>query len=97
MQVAHPGRLNLDSSEAMRAAALAGFGLVNLPTYILGEDLHQGRLVEVLQDWRPAPDAIRLVYPTRRHLSPRVRTFIDLLAESWGKHAPWEARAQAHI
>lgn len=96
MQVAHPGRLNLDSSEAMRAAALAGFGLVNLPTYILGEDLHQGRLVEVLEDWRPAPDAIRLVYPTRRHLSPRVRTFIDLLVESWGKHAPWEARAQTH-
>lgn len=95
IEITHPGRLNLDSSEAMRAAALAGFGLVNLPTYILGEDLHQGRLVEVLQDWRAAPDAIRLVYPSRRHLSPRVRAFIDLLTERWGQQAPWEAAAPA--
>ncbi|NIF85802.1 LysR family transcriptional regulator [Comamonas sp. Tr-654] len=86
-----PGRLNLDSSEAMRSAALAGFGLVNLPTYILGEDLQQGHLVEVLRDWRATPDPIRLMYPSRRHLSPRVRSFIDLLAERWGEHAPWEA------
>lgn len=95
LQISPPGRLNLDSSEAMRAAALAGFGLVNLPTYILGEDLHQGRLVEVLRDWRAAPDAIRLVYPSRRHLSPRVRAFIDLLTERWGRQAPWEAGAPA--
>lgn len=94
IQVVSHGRLNLDSSEAMRSAALAGFGLVNLPTYILGEDLHQGRLVEVLRDWRAAPDPIRLVYPSRRHLSPRVRSFIDLLAERWGEQAPWEAGAQ---
>lgn len=95
LQITHPGRLNLDSSEAMRTAALAGFGLVNLPTYILGEDLHQGRLVEVLRDWRAAPDAIRLVYPSRRHLSPRVRAFIDLLTERWGQQAPWEVGTPA--
>ena len=95
VSISPPGRLNLDSSEAMRAAALAGFGLVNLPTYILGEDLHQGHLVEVLQDWRAAPDAIRLVYPSRRHLSPRVRAFIDLLTQRWGQQAPWEAAAPA--
>lgn len=95
VSISPPGRLNLDSSEAMRAAALAGFGLVNLPTYILGEDLHQGHLVEVLQDWRAAPDAIRLVYPSRRHLSPRVRAFIALLTQRWGQQAPWEAAAPA--
>ena len=94
IQVVHPGRLNLDSTEAMRAAALAGFGLVNLPTYIVGEDLHQGRLVEVFQMLRAAPDPIRLVYPSRRHLSPRVRSFIDLLTERWGKQAPWEGNSQ---
>lgn len=85
-----PGRLNIDSSEAMREAALAGFGLVHLPTYITGNDLRAGTLVEVLKPYRAPPDPIRVVYPSKRHLSPRIRTFIDLLVESWQKGVPWE-------
>jgi DNA-binding transcriptional LysR family regulator len=86
-----PARLNMDSSEALREAALAGFGLAHQPTYITGNDLRQGRLVEVLQAYRPPPDPIRIVYPSKRHLSPRVRAFIDLLAERWKDCVPWEA------
>lgn len=86
-----PGRLNIDSSEALREAALAGFGLIHLPTYITGQDLRAGRLVEVLADYRAAPDPIRVVYPSKRHLSPRIRGFIDLLVESWRDGVPWEA------
>ncbi|WP_230624464.1 LysR family transcriptional regulator [Burkholderia sp. Ac-20345] len=85
-----PGRLNIDSSEAMREAALAGFGLVYLPTYITGNDLRAGTLVEVLSAYRTAPDPIRLIYPSKRHLSPRIRAFIDLLVESWSAGVPWE-------
>ncbi|SAL05319.1 LysR family transcriptional regulator [Caballeronia calidae] len=84
------GRLNIDSSEAMRQSALAGFGLVNLPTYILGADVQQGSLVEVLKPYRQKPDPIRITYPTKRHLSPRTRRFIDLLVEEWQHGAPWE-------
>lgn len=75
------GRMNIDSSEALREAALAGFGLVYLPTYIVGRDLCGGTLVEVLKPYRPPPDPIRLTYPSKRHLSPRIRAFIDLLVE----------------
>jgi DNA-binding transcriptional LysR family regulator len=85
-----PGRLNIDSSEATREAALSGFGLVHLPTYITGNDLRAGTLVEVLKAYRAPPDAIRVVYPSRRHLSPRVRGFIDLLTASWATQLPWE-------
>lgn len=85
-----PGRLNIDSSEAMRQSALDGFGLVNLPTYILGADVQEGALVEVLHAYRPKPDPIRVTYPTKRHLSPRTRGFIDLLIEEWQQGAPWE-------
>ncbi|VVP86499.1 HTH-type transcriptional regulator DmlR [Pseudomonas fluorescens] len=84
------GRLNIDSSEAMREAALAGIGLIQLPTYITGNDLRDGTLVEVLKPYRPPPDPIRVVYPSKRHLSPRVRTFIDLLVEQWASGVPWE-------
>ncbi|WP_020653058.1 LysR family transcriptional regulator [Massilia niastensis] len=88
-----PGRLHIDSSEALRAAALGGFGLVTLPTYIVGADLRAGLLVEVLDDYRPAPDPIDLLYPSKRHLSPRIRAFIDLLAARWQDGVPWETAA----
>ncbi|MEX3773070.1 LysR family transcriptional regulator [Pseudomonas sp. MYb118] len=86
-----PGRLHMDNSEGLRDAALSGFGLIHLPTYITGADLQSGRLVEVLQPYRPAPDPIRLLYPSKRHLSPRTRAFIDLLVERWQSGVPWEA------
>lgn len=85
-----PGRLNIDSSEAMREAAIAGFGLLHLPTYITGNDLRAGTLVEVLRDFRAPPDPIRVLYPSKRHLSPRIRAFIDLLVARWEHGVPWE-------
>ncbi|AHG64588.1 LysR family transcriptional regulator [Advenella mimigardefordensis] len=85
-----PARLTIDSSEAMRDAALAGFGLVHIPTYITGNDLRAGTLVEVLKPFRPPPEPIRVVYPSKRHLSPRIRAFIDLLIERWQAGVPWE-------
>ncbi|PMZ43125.1 LysR family transcriptional regulator, partial [Pseudomonas sp. GW247-3R2A] len=85
-----PGRLNIDSSEATREAALAGIGLIHLPTYITGNDLRDGTLVEVLKPYRAPPDPIRVVYTSKRHLSPRVRRFIDLLIERWESGVPWE-------
>jgi len=83
-------RLHMDSSEAMREAALAGFGLVHLPTYITGQDLRAGALVEVLTPFRAPSDPIRVIYPSKRHLSPRIRAFIDLLVERWQNGVPWE-------
>jgi DNA-binding transcriptional LysR family regulator len=85
-----PGRMSVDHSEAIRESALAGFGLAYLANYVIGEDLRAGRLVEVLQGYRPAPDPIRLVYPSKRHLTPRTRAFIDFLVEQWAAGAPWE-------
>lgn len=85
-----PARMNMDSSEAIREAALAGFGLIHLPTYITGNDLRSGSLVEVLKPCRAPPDPIRVVYPSKRHLSPRVRAFIDLTVASWRDGTPWE-------
>lgn len=87
-----PGRLNIDSSESMLDSARAGFGLIHLPTYITGEDLRAGTLVEVLREFRPPAEPIRIVYPSKRHLSPRVRGFIDLLVATWEQGVPWESK-----
>lgn len=86
--VNEPGRLSIDSTEATRAAAVSGFGLVYLPSYILDEDLRSGRLVRVLDAFSPPPDPIRVIYPSKRHLSPRTRAFIDLLVDDWQDNMP---------
>ncbi|WP_343698991.1 LysR family transcriptional regulator [Caulobacter sp.] len=74
-----PGRMALDSAEAIRASGVAGSGLIWLPTYIVQDDIDQGLLVPVLEDFRSPADPIRVIYPSKRHLSPRVRGFIDML------------------
>jgi len=90
-----PGRVNIDSSEALHESALAGFGLIYLPTYLIGKDLRAGALVEVLRAYRAAPDPIRVVYPSKRYLSPRIRAFIDLLMSQWEAGAPWDIELAA--
>ncbi|WP_455864859.1 LysR family transcriptional regulator [Pantoea agglomerans] len=85
-----PGRLNLDSSEAMRASAISGFGIVHLPTYLLADDVRSGKLVPVLEEYPFPPEPVRIIYPSKRHLSPRIRAFIDLLVERWEPGVPWE-------
>jgi DNA-binding transcriptional LysR family regulator len=79
-----PGRLNIESSEAMRASAIAGFGLVNLPSYLFEDALRDGRLVMLLEEFRTPPEPIRVLFPTKRQLSPRVRAFVDELVEGLG-------------
>lgn len=86
----HAGRLHLDSSEAILASAIAGFGIVHLPTYLIGEDLRKGNLIPILEAFQVKPEPVRLMYPSRRHLSPRIRMFIDMLVESWGNGVPWD-------
>lgn len=76
-----PARLNIDSSEAMRASAISGFGLVHLPRYMLADAIRDGALISVLDEYGVAPEPIRVIYPSKRHLSPRIRAFIDFLAE----------------
>ncbi|REE07126.1 LysR family transcriptional regulator [Paraburkholderia sp. BL27I4N3] len=82
-------RLLMDSGEALKAAVANGVGIANLPSYNIEDELRKKRLIPVLQDYQVAPEPIRVVYPTRQHLSPKVRAFIDALFETWFT-PPWE-------
>jgi DNA-binding transcriptional LysR family regulator len=84
------GRLKMDSAEALIGAAVHGAGIVNLPSYLLANEIQQGRLQPLLQSFAAEPLPIRAIYPTRRHLSPKVRLFIDELIEAWQPVPPWE-------
>ena len=75
-------RLSLDSGEALRDAAVAGAGLAFLPSYVVERDLAEGRLMTVLTDHAAPPVVISAIYPSRRHLAPKVRRFIDLLVQN---------------
>lgn len=73
------GRLRLSSIMMAHAAALAGAGIAAIPSFLCAEDIQNGRLIRVLSDWNVNRKDIRIVYPSNRHLSPRVRLFVDAL------------------
>lgn len=84
------GTLEANTADALRIAAINGLGLVLLPTYMVGQDLRKNRLQAVLKHYIPAPLEIHAVYPHRKHLSAKVRTFIDFLHERFHPTPSWE-------
>ncbi len=75
------GRMQANVADPIRIAAARGLGLVMLPTYIVGRDIQKGLLQVVLREYQPQPLAIHAVYPHRKYLSAKVRTFLDFLQE----------------
>ena len=98
-EVAVAGRFNSNDSEALRDAALGGLGIALLPTWLVGPDIAAGTLRTLLPGWAaditPGPErAISVVYTARRLVSPKVRVFIDALAEHIGAPPSWDAFAE---
>ena len=83
--VPHQPGLITDDRLALRIAALRGVGVVQLPSMMVREDLIEGRLVDVLPNWRPRPGVVHVVFPSRRGLLPAVRQLIDFLAAEFGQ------------
>lgn len=84
------GSLQTNNGLVNRAAALSGVGIIMLPTFYISEQLRSGELVPILCKFRPTDIAVHAVYPERRNLTPKVRAFIDFLAESFGPRPQWE-------
>ena len=88
------GPLLSNNGDLSIAAALAGLGIVVSPCFLCGSHLAEGRLEAVLQDWMPPPGGIHAVYPHGRHLSAKVRAFVDFLVERFGPQPAWETARQ---
>ncbi len=83
------GPLQADDPAVLKAAALAGCGLVRLPTYLVGPEVRDGRLVPVLDDFAVRDTSVHVTYPAARHLAPTVRAFVDHLVAEIGRPAFW--------
>jgi len=79
------GPLHANNGELLAAVAVAGVGISLEPDFINGPDIEAGRLVPLLTDFEPRVTSIYAVYPSRRHLSAKVRVFVDFLAERFAR------------
>ena len=84
------GRLVTNNGDLILNSMLAGQGIALLPTFLVGCQIAQGRLVRLLADWPTKEAAIHAVYPPTRNLAARVRLFTDFLAERIGKEPYWD-------
>lgn len=84
------GGFSANNGDALRVAALAGRGVILQPTFIVGDDIHAGRLQTVLEDFHVAELTVHAVYAHRQYLSAKVRTFVDFLAGYLGSPPYWD-------
>jgi DNA-binding transcriptional LysR family regulator len=83
-------RMRVNNGDTCRAAALAGQGIILQPSFMVGADLAEGRLKELMPEWRSIELGIYAVYPSRKFLAPKLRVLIDFLVESF-KAPVWGA------
>jgi DNA-binding transcriptional LysR family regulator len=76
-------RFSANNGQALRNAALDGIGIIFQPRALLQSDIESGRLVEILTKHLPKARPVYAVYPSERHLAPKLSSFIDYLMESF--------------
>ena len=89
VSVAVTGRMRANNGQALRDAAMAGLGIVRLPVFTMGQALVDGRLVPVMPRYPVPTHELYAVYPSSRHPTPKLRAFVDFLAEQFTDE-PWE-------
>ncbi|MDX1721838.1 MAG: LysR substrate-binding domain-containing protein [Pseudomonas sp.] len=80
--------LAVDDGNAYLAAGLAGMGVLWLPDYMSAPHVAQGELVPLFEEWRLDPMPMYVAFPPNRHISIKLRVFIDWVAELMAQHAP---------
>jgi DNA-binding transcriptional LysR family regulator len=85
------GRLHSNNGDLLAEAAASGAGIVFEPAFIVGPEVRSGRLVPLLQDFVPTPVPIYALYPSRKHLSAKVRRFVEFLIERFSHAQDWSA------
>lgn len=89
----HSPRINprhrTNNGRMLAELAVAGLGIVLEPDFIVAPEVRSGRLHRLLSGYQPPRSAIAAVYPSRRHLSAKVRTFVGFLAARFAKEQEW--------
>ncbi|VWB76542.1 LysR family transcriptional regulator [Burkholderia pseudomultivorans] len=87
-EIHHQPRFVTGGMLALRAAAVAGVGVVQLPTMMVRDEVARGELATVLPDWAPRREIVHAVFASRRGLLPAVRALLDFLGERFAELEP---------
>ncbi len=82
--------LKANIADALRVAAINGSGLAQLPSYMIGLDIQYGKLRPVLEQYEPAALPINLVYAHRKHMSLKIRSFVDYMKGFFDDPPYWD-------
>jgi DNA-binding transcriptional LysR family regulator len=82
-------RHRANSGRLLVALAVAGLAVTMEPDFIVADEVRSGRLVRVLDEFAPPRQPIAAVYPSRRHLSAKVRVFVDFIAQRYARRHEW--------
>jgi DNA-binding transcriptional LysR family regulator len=88
------GRLQSSNGDVLLSAAIAGFGVAQLPSFIAGPSFDAGALVRVLEEFPLPEGALHAIYPQGRHVPSRVRLLTEFLAERIGPEPYWDCRTR---
>ncbi|RBI68788.1 LysR family transcriptional regulator [Vreelandella sulfidaeris] len=80
--------ISVDDGNAGLAAGLVGLGVIWLPDYMAREHVSRGELVRLFDDWHLEPMPMYIAFPPNRHVSAKLRVFIDWVVELMAQHAP---------
>jgi len=89
--------ISVNDARSYLTAAQAGLGIARLPHFLIPDDIRTGKLVQILPEWDIEPVPLYVVYPSNRHLSNKVRVFVDWLVKllaDWRLNAPEAAAPQ---
>jgi len=78
------GRLVVNNGQALRVAAISGLGVIMQPEALVSGDVAAGRLTRLLPDWELTARPMHLVFPSERRQSPKLRSFIDFVVDTFG-------------
>lgn len=84
------GTVRANNGAMLAALAISGAGIACEPDFIVAAAVRSGRLVRLLRGFTPPSIGIHATYPSRRHLSAKVRTFVDFLVERFAGTPPWQ-------
>jgi DNA-binding transcriptional LysR family regulator len=90
VSVAVSGSIQMNNSLALREALLNGAGITRTPTFVVGKDIQEGRLRAILTRYETLEVSVYLVFAQRQHLAPKVRAFVEFMAERISEEPYWD-------
>ncbi|MDF2155294.1 LysR family transcriptional regulator [Vibrio sp. CAU 1672] len=92
------GNYSVDLAEAVRDAAVSGWGIAYLATYLLGDEFRTGKLIQLLPDWKASQSMpFYAVYPSRQHMPKRISAVIDFIKQKIGTPCHWDQRLAPYL